>query len=419
MSDIVVVGGGLAGLVAARHLAAAGDSVRLLERRDGVGGRVRSETVDGFTLDRGFQVLFTAYPAVQRELDLAALDLGSFRPGATVARGDSLSTVADPFGDPGSLPATLFSDALTLGDAWRLFRLRREVRRASPADLLAPTSTTTREFLEDLGFSERFVEWFAAPFYGGITLDRSLSTSSAVFRYTFAMLTAGRTAVPAAGMGAVPAQLADAARDAGATIECETTVESVEAMADGVAVDIGGETLLPDAVVVATDPASARELTDVDAIPAESHGCVTQHFALPGRQRLHTRHPLVLNAADDRPNQVAVMTDAAPSYAPEGQRLLSATFLGEQAASDDALAGTVRETLETWFPENRFENLELLRTHRIEHAQHVQPPGFLGSLPTVDAPQGGIYLAGDYTRWSSIQGALESGRLAAEAVRET
>jgi len=477
MADVIVVGGGLAGLVAARHLAARGENVTLLERRTTLGGRVRSECVDGFTLDRGFQVLFTAYPAVQRELDLDALDLGAFRPGATVALDDSRSGVADPLGDPGGLPGTLFSDALTLGDAWRLLRLRQELARTPPEDLLRPADTTIRQYLRERGFSARFVERFAAPFYGGITLDRSLSTSSAIFRYTFKMLAAGRIAIPAEGMGAIPAQLARATEDAGARLEVGSAVESVvpdggepgngiengdengKGDVDGdrnsVTVETQGETLAADAVVVATDPASARALTGVEEIPTASRGCVTQHFALPSTQRLHVRHPLVLNAAAAGPNQVAIVSDATPSLAPDGRQLLSATFLdsdvsgdgepreegpaaepgGEQPASEatksgpdelgeepldeDALAEQVRETLAGWFPENRFADLELLRTHRIDHAQHVQPPGVLATRPAVDAPAGPVFLAGDFTRWASIQGALESGQRAATAVESS
>ena len=480
MADVIVVGGGLAGLVAARHLAARGENVTLLERRSTLGGRVRSECVDGFTLDRGFQVLFTAYPAVQRELNLDALDLGAFRPGATVALDDSRSGVADPLGDPGGLLGTLFSDALTLGDAWRLFRLRQELASTPPEDLLRPADTTIREYLRERGFSARFVERFAAPFYGGIPLDRSLSTSSAIFRYTFTMLAAGRIAIPAEGMGAIPAQLARAAEAAGAQLEVGREVESVGPDGDGsgngsgnesgnenlsgVTVETQGETLAADAVVVATDPASARALTGVDTIPRASRGCVTQHFALPSTQRLHVRHPLILNAAPTGPNQVAIVSDATPALAPDGRQLLSATFLDSTASGDEeedtggegsateprggapapedakpavehakpapdehaepaldaeALAEQVRETLAGWFPENRFADLELLRTHRIDHAQHVQPPGVLATRPAVDAPVGPVYLAGDFTRWASIQGALESGQRAAAAVESS
>lgn len=416
MASVAVVGGGLAGLVAARRLAEAGHELTLLEGRDAVGGRVRTDRVDGFTLDRGFQVLFEAYPAVQRELELDSLDLQPFPPGATVARGDSRTSVTDPFRDVRGLLATLFSDALTLRDALRLARLRRAVRRGAPPDVLMADDRTIREYLHERGFSRRFVERFVAPLYGGITLDRSLATTSAVFRYTFRMLTTGRTVVPAAGMAAVPEQLADRARTAGVHIQTERQVTTLDATETAATVETAGTTREVDAVVVAVDPETARHLTGVSDIDTERVGCVTQHFSLPRTQQLHVRHPLVLNAADARPNQVAILSDVAPSYAPADRHLLTSTVLGQPAADDSTLAERTRTVLETWFPENRFDDLELLRTHRIEHALHRQPPGSLATAPAVDAPAGPVVLAGDYTRWSSIQGALESGRRAAAAV---
>ena len=420
----VVVGGGLAGLVAARHLADRGAEVTLLERRETVGGRVHTEHVDGYTLDRGFQVLFTAYPAVRRELDLDALSLRRFRPGAVIARPGERSTLSDPLRDPRAATATLFNRDVTTGDKLRLFQQQRRLRRTDPEEALAADDTSIDEALAGWGFSRTFRDNFAAPFYGGITLDRSLSTSKAIFEYTFKMLSEGAIAVPAEGMGAIPAQLAEHARGAGATVETGRAVTAVEATdadsegaADGggVTVETATETLAADAAIVATDPPTAQELTGVAGIPAETLGCVTLHLGLPDTQHLDTDRRILLNAADDRPNQVAPMSEVAPEYAPEGQQLLSATFLGSQAADDAALLAEVRETLSSWYPENRFANLEQVAVDRVEVAQFAQPPGFRASLPDVDDPEGAVYLAGDYTRWSSIQGAMESGRRAAAA----
>ena len=395
---VVVAGGGLAGLVAARRLAAAGATVELLEADERVGGRVRSRVVDGFTLDRGFQVLFTGYPAARRELDLAALSLRRFAPGATIAAPNRRSTLSDPLGDPGAAVPTLLNREVTTGDKLRLLRLQVELRRRDADDLLEGADTSVRAYLRDRGFSEAFVERFAEPFYGGITLERSLSTSSHVFEYTFKMLSEGNTVVPAAGMGAIPAQLRRRAETAGATVE--TDAGAVAA----------------DATVVATDPKRAAELTGVET-PTDAKACVTVHCSLPAFQSLDTGSRIMLNAADARPNAVAPMSAAAPEYAPDDRQLLAATFLGRQDADDAALGETVREALSSWYPENHFGDLEVLAVDRIDFAQFAQPPGFRAALPAVDAPEGPVYLAGDYTRWSAIQGAMESGRRAAETVR--
>lgn len=416
MTEVVVVGGGLAGLVAARKLAGATEEVTLFEREATLGGRVRSEHEDGFTFDRGFQVLFTSYPAVKQELALDALALRRFRPGAILARPGKRTTLADPLRDPSALTATLFNRDVTLLDKLRVLRLTRELSRTPHAELFDHDDATIETALRNRGFSEKFIEQFAAPFYGGITLDRSLSSSRFIFEYTFKMLGTGSIAVPAEGMGAISAQLATSAREAGVTVEPETSVESVTANGDDVVVETSAETVTADAAIVATDPTTAQELTGCESIPTAGRACVTQHFALPTTQALQTGRRLMLNAADERPNQVAHMSAVAPEYAPSNRHLLSATFLGEQAASDDELATEVRETLEAWFPENRFDELELLRTHRISFAQLEQGPGFLDTQPGIGDPPGNVYLAGDYTTWSSIQGALVSGQRAARAV---
>ncbi len=419
MTEHVVVGGGLAGLVAARHLADDGRDVTLFERKPTVGGRVRTDHEDGFTFDRGFQVLFPTYPAAAAELDLDALELGSLSPGAILARPGRRSTLADPLRDPGAFTESLLNREVTLGDKLRVLRLRRELARKPLADILQADDRTIEGYLADRGFSRAFREHFAAPFYGGITLDRSLSTSRLVFEYTFKMLVESEAALPADGMGAIPAQLAEHARTAGARIETSTPVTAVSHDGNGVHLETDGETVDADAAVVATDPRTARTLTGVEAIPTDAQACVTQYFSLPTAQRLGTDGRLLLNAADDRPNQIAPLSDAVPSYAPAGTHLLSATFLGEQAESDGDLAAEVREALSAWYPENRFTELELLRTDRIEFAQFAQPPGFRAALPAVDAPDGPLVLAGGYTSWSSIQGAMESGRRAARVVGGT
>ncbi|WP_254522541.1 NAD(P)/FAD-dependent oxidoreductase [Natrinema caseinilyticum] len=441
--DVIVVGGGLAGLVAARHLAGGGVDVTLYERRETVGGRVRTVERDGYRFDRGFQVLFTAYPAVRRELDLEALSLRRFTPGATLAGPDGRTTLADPLREPGTIPATLSNPSVSVGDAVRVARLWWELRRTDPDTIFDDASETSIGMsLRDRGFSDRFVEGFVAPFYGGITLDRSLSTSSHVFEYTFRALAAGDIAVPAGGMGSIPAQIANRVRDLGGTIETDVTVESVSAAVDdtngvdaresagAVTLDIGDRTPEADAVVVATDPPTARELTAVSSIPTDARSCITQYYALPADTDLATGRRLLLNATDAGPNHVVPHSAVAPEYAPDGATLISATYLceqretpgttkhsgGEWDQTDASLAERTRSTLESWYPNRQFDGIEPLHTERIPFAQFEQPPGFRDRLPDGRDPAGSVYLAGDYTRWSSIQGAMESGRRAAKSV---
>ncbi|ADQ67959.1 udp-galactopyranose mutase [Halogeometricum borinquense DSM 11551] len=416
---VVVAGAGLAGLVAARHLADAGADVTVFERRPEVGGRVRTQKRDGFTFDRGFQVLFTKYPAVRRELDLSALDVRYFAPGAVIARPGQRSTLSDPIRDPRATVASLQNDEVTTTDKLRTLALRQHVGSMTENEIFGSEDDSIRDYLREWGFSEDYIEHFVAPFYGGITLDRSLSTSKRVFEYTFKMLSEGSIGVPAGGMQAVPEQLAANARKAGARIVTESGVEHIDDNGDSATITTVEETVDADFVVVATDPKEARRLTDVNQIPTNARSCVTQSYRLPKGTKLETRKKLLLNAADDAPNTVVPMSEVAPEYAPDDAELVNATFLGTSALDRDAseLAEMTRKTLESWYPDRMFDGLEPIHTDRIEFAQFDQPPGVHDALPTNREPGGRTYLAGDFTAWSSIQGAMQSGRNAAEAVR--
>ncbi|WP_137289796.1 NAD(P)/FAD-dependent oxidoreductase [Natronorubrum halophilum] len=423
---VVVVGGGLAGLVAARHLAGGGVNATLLERTESVGGRVRTLERDDHRFDRGFQVLFPAYPAVERELDLEALDLRWFTSGATIARPGRRSVLADPRQRPGTIPATLLNPEITIGDRLRVARLWWELRGTDPDrffdgdDRARDADESIERSLLKRGFSAGFIDRFVAPFYGGITLDRSLSTSSRVFEYTFRTLAAGGAAVPAAGMGAIPTQLADRVQAVGGRIETEAAVDAVSSAGSSPTVTTAdGTSYEADAVVVATDPPAARELTGVESIPTAARACVTQYYALPGDESLETGKRLLLNAVDDDgPNHVVPHSAVAPEYAPADATLISATYLGESETSDSELARRTQIALESWYPDRRFDALERAHTDRIPFAQFDQPPGIHERLPDTRSPDGAVYLAGDYTRWSSIQGAMRSGRDAAKAVLE-
>ena len=416
--SVVVVGGGLAGLVAARHLADGGADVTLYEANETVGGRVTTHTDDGYTLDRGFQVLFTAYPAVRRELDLAALDLRRFSPGATIARPGKRSVLADPLGDPGAALASLRTDEVTTTDKLRTLALRQDLGTRAYDELLRRPDTSIRGWLTEWGFSDQYINNFIAPFYGGITLDRSLSTSKRVFEYTFKALSDGDSAVPAEGMAAIPRQLAAAAADAGATINTGEAVTELKQKRRHAVVVTDSDRRAVDAVVVATGARPAARLTGCGSIPTEGVGCVTQHYRLPDADALDTGRRLLLNAGDSAPNTVVPISTVAPEYAPDDALLLNATFLGDDALETNSrqLAAKTQETLSAWYPERSFEGLEPLRTDRIPFAQFAQPPGVHESLPDVRDGGRRTYLAGEYTEWSSIQGAMESGRNAARAV---
>ncbi|MFW6383772.1 MAG: NAD(P)/FAD-dependent oxidoreductase [Halodesulfurarchaeum sp.] len=414
--DVVVIGAGLAGLETARLLAAEDVPVTVFEASSMVGGRVRTDRQDGFTFDRGFQVLFTAYPEARRALDYEALDLRRFPPGAVVCRPNRRGIVADPFRDPRHAVETALSTEITWGDKFELLRLRRALRDRSRANIYAGPDETIASFLRARGFSDRFLDSFAGPFYGGITLDRSLETSSRVFQFTFRMLSEGDTVIPADGMDAIPQQLARRAREQGARIETDARVEEI-AGEGPVQVELADRRVSAKAVVVAAGPGESARLTGLEAIPNEGRGVHTQYFRLPAGNPLADRKHIHLNAAGPVPNQVVSLSAVAPSYAPDGEALVAASTNMDASPEPSTLAARTREVMGRWYPEAAFEEAELLETVSVPFAQYAQPPGSHETLPDVTSPPGDVFLAGDVTTDASINGALRSGRFAAEALQ--
>src|SRR5918995_4584257 len=162
---VIVVGGGLAGLTCAKVLAERGVEVVVYEASDGVGGRVRTDERDGFLLDRGFQVYFTAYPVSRRHLDHEALNLRAFDPGAIVCRGEKKSVLSDPLRDPKALVPSLLSDAATFSDKLEALKLAAKsvLERGEAAGILDEADVSSLEYLRGEGFSERIVDDFYRP----------------------------------------------------------------------------------------------------------------------------------------------------------------------------------------------------------------------------------------------------------------
>lgn len=399
--EVIVVGAGMAGLCCALELQDRGICPLILERSDGVGGRVRTDQLDGFRLDRGFQVLLTAYPEVQRVLDLQALDLRAFYPGAKVHAEGSFFRVADPLRRPVGGLVTLLSPVGDLHDKLRVAKLTARTRRGPALPLHGP-DLSTLDFLHHEGISGPMIERFFRPFFGGVFLEAELSTSSRLFRFLLRSFSEGPITVPNAGMGEIPASLA--ARLRAGTLRLGAEVREV---AGGAVVLTSGETITGSAVVLACDgPATARLLHQPEP---EGHAVTNLYFAAeepPEREKV-----LLLETEGGPINNAAVVSQVAPGYAPPDRSLISVTVLG--LPREEGLVGVVRDHLRRWFGPAAGD-WEHLRTYRI--------PWALPANPTLDPPQRPVrlgrrlYVAGDHVENASLQGAMHAGRRAAEAV---
>ena len=406
MTEVGIVGGGLAGLACARALTQAGVSCTVYEAADAVGGRVRTARQDGFQIDRGFQVLLTAYPEAQHVLDYEALDLHAFTPGALVHRGDGFERVGDPLRRPLQAVPSLLADVGTLADKARVLRLRQSVTSGSAHDLWArPEMTTEAALRQRYGFSEAMIDRFFRPFLGGVLLDRTLKASSRAFEVYFRRFSQGEAAVPAAGMQAIPEQLAAGLPQG--TIQVGTEVEQATAAE----VRVAGQAIRHRAVVVATDARAAGRLLGLDTPPWKG----TVQIAWAADEPPIDEPTLMLDGDGTGPvNNVQVMSAVAPSYAPRGRALITASLLGTASGDDLALDAAARGQLYGWFGD-QVDGWTPLRVDRV--------PDALPDLPRLSPPErparlaDGRYVTGDWRRNASINGALVAGRHAAEAVR--
>jgi phytoene dehydrogenase-like protein len=405
MPDVVIVGAGLAGLTCARRLQADGASCVVLEASDAVGGRVRTDTVDGFLLDRGFQVLLTAYPTARKWLNYEQLELRKFSAGALVWCEGGKHRVSDPWREPRALGATLRAPVGSLADKMRIATLRMAARRGTLDELFARPETTAMARLRAHGFSERMITRFMRPWLGGIFLEPELETSSRMLEFVFRMFAEGDTAVPAAGMQTIPEQLA-----AGLASGTVRLGAKAEAVVPGAVALMGGERIAAKQIVVAADGAGAAELLPEVAAPAW-RAVTAVYFAAPASPL--GEPTLMLNGAGQGlVNNVVVMSDVAAGYAPAGQALVSVSVLGATELDDAAQVARVRAELAEWFGAGVNE-WRWLRSYRVRRALPVRWP--LGRGKAV-AVRPGVWVAGDFVASASIEGAMESGEGVAEAI---
>ncbi len=424
----VVVGAGIAGLVCAIELHRAGRAVVVIEAAPDVGGRVRSTVMQGMTVDHGFQVLFTAYPTLGAYLDHDALSLRSFQPAAHIVRDGQVSLLGDAWSDPSLLLDTVLARGVSVGDKLRLLALRRFAQQLSIDDCFSSRfdEVSTREFLRGRGFGSAVINGFFAPFYGGILLDRSLSTSASVLLFTFKMLADGTTAVPARGMGAISAQLASQLPSGSVRVGVGVQrLDVTEGRISGVTL-ADGSRFEATHVVLATDPSAAASLASSAgisiAVPPGAHGCTTVYYhssstPLPGKA-------LWLNAEPGAIVSHAVtLTDVAPEYAPAGTALIAATAVGAAATlDDDAFDAAARvEIAQMAAAAGTGVNTELnrLAAWRVPYAQFAQPPGWRSSRPTIACGIPGLWRASEFLHSSSLEGAARGGQSAARAILQT
>jgi phytoene dehydrogenase-like protein len=405
----IVVGAGLAGLTCAKVLAEAGRPCLLLEADKRPGGRVVSDhTSQGFTLDRGFQVLLDSYPVARRHLNFQALGGGAFRAGAMFVGEGQPRTLENPLRRPSAVFGALQAGVFPFADQLRLARL---------ASLAMAGSTrfddlSTEALLQRCGFSEEFFARFARPFFGGVLLDPALQTSARLFLGYLRRFVTGRALLPARGIGGIPEQLVsglplDSVRY-GARVE---ELVCRESRAVAVRLADGGLFEATDIVLAIDEPAMCRLLGARNPRPARA--TAVHYFAaerafyqgawlcLPPRRE---KNP-VLHAA--------LLTNVVPEFAPPGSHLWSVTVFPDHPKAPDA--EFVAAEVASWFGAASGV-LRPLAFVEVPYAVPEQLPGFEQRVSPWGTLPAGIHLAGDASCGASIDAVMASGEAAAKKV---
>ncbi|KAJ4836574.1 hypothetical protein Tsubulata_035499, partial [Turnera subulata] len=426
-TGVIIVGAGLAGLAAATKLNSENIPFLLIEASDAVGGRVRTDVVDGFLLDRGFQIFITAYPEAQKLLDYQALDLQKFYSGARIYLDGQFHTVADPLRHFVDSVKSLANPIGSVLDKLLIGSTRIRVLTKSDDEIISADEVPTIDLLRKIGFSNEILARFFRPFFGGIFFDTELETSSRLFDFIFKCLALGDNTLPAKGIGAIPNQLA--AKLPPSSILFNRRVISIGFNEKNTATTVtlqDGEVLQSElGVILAVEEPEINKILaggssdinnarPVQGKPARSTVCL--YFSAE-KDQIPVQDPvLFLNGSGKGiVNNMFFATNVAPSYGPPGKALVSVSLIGlfEDVADDDLTAEVVRE-LSGWFGSSTVGSWRHLRTYRIGFAQPNQsPPTDLMKDPRVGP---GLYLCGDHLTSATFDGALVSGRKAVEAL---
>ena len=362
-----------------------------------MGGRVRTDVHGEFLLDRGFQVLLTAYPELERHVDLDALDLSYFEPGAVLVKKDQLSRLIDPAKRPLAVFTAALSRSLKTKDKLRLLKLRILLSKS-----WEPKSDISMESaLQELGFSSDAIGSFFFPLLSGIQLTPRLEGSARLGFYILGCLFRGSAAVPSQGMGEIPKQMSR--RISEDSLMLNSPVESIAGR------DVflkNGLKFQPAQLIVATDGPSASQHLGIETVYSRSQTCM--YFSAPVAPSKDSA--IFLAGEGQGPvRNMAILSNVAPSYATGGQALIVAAMPGD----NDVTTDEVLTQMHRWFGEC-VDEWNHLKTFGIAHSQPLFEPGRPFRRPIEISDN--CFVCGDHRDTPSIQGALVSGRRAAETI---
>lgn len=409
--EVIIIGAGISGLTAALYLTKMGKKVRILEASDRAGGRIKTDQVNGFLLDHGFQVFLDSYPEAKKILDYDKLNLQKFLPGATVLYDGGQFEIADPFRRPSALFSTLFAPVGSIKDKINTLFLKSKLISISIVNVFKQKEKTTLEQLSEYGFSDKMIDRFYKPFFSGIFLENELQTSSRMFDFVMKMFSEGNATIPELGMEEIPKQLVSKLPENSILFNSKV----VEIVKNKVVTANGAE-YEADQIIIATEASDFVQRYTPNA-NCKSHQVTNVYFE--AQKAPNNKAVVVLNASENKKwvNNLTVMTNVSKKYASDGKVLISVSYNGIPDLSDEKLAHNMVLELEQWYGE-QVNSWTMIKTFRIKYA-----------LPNLDSIVNelddskmqiaeNIFICGDHLLNGSINAAMKSGRLVAELINK-
>ncbi|WP_430411755.1 FAD-dependent oxidoreductase [Kordia sp.] len=403
---IYIVGAGISGLIAANVLESNGFYPEIIEATDRAGGRVKTDVVNGYQLNHGFQVLLTAYPAVASYLNYDALDLQEFLPGATIFNNGKQKTLGDPLRDLSLLFPTLFSGIGNLSDKLTILKLNNTLKKKSVTEIFEQPETSTLAHLQKLGFSEAMISQFFKPFFSGIFLESKLDTSNRMFEFVYKMFGEGFAALPKAGIEAIPKQLVANLKQT--TFHYNTKVSKVE---DG-KITLEDGTILENHFTIVTAEAS-KLIPNLKSQQVDWKSCDTLYFEVPTRV---IKKPLIgLIPAENTLINTIFYHNSLQTTTTGNNELLSVTVVKDHNLAASFLIKKVQEELQQHCG---IDSCTFLKRYEIPKALPNLQQLQYTMLPSETRLTTHIFLAGDVQLNGSLNAAMLAGEVAALGVME-
>jgi phytoene dehydrogenase-like protein len=406
---ITIIGAGISGLTTAVYLHKNGYKVQILEASDRAGGRIKTDLVNGFLLDRGFQVLLTEYPEAKALLNYEKLNLKKFLPGATVLYDDGQFEIADPFRRPSLLFSTVFAPVGSIKDKLNTFLLKNKLTNSTLSTIFKQPEIETVAKLKEYGFSEKMINRFYKPFFSGIFLENDLKTSSNMFDFVMKMFSEGDAAIPELGMEEIPKQLVQMLPPDSITYN-----HKVNAIENNTIICENGTKFSTDKIIIATE---ATGFANKYIAQTKQHFHQVTNVYFEAKLAPTNKAVVILNAATNKKwvNNITVMSNVSDKYAPKGSVLISISLNGIPAEDDDTLAQNMKNELKQWFG-NQVENWNMIKVYRINYAL----PNLNSISDELDISQfkinENLFICGDHLLNGSINAAMKTGRLVAEFI---